>query len=156
MSSKRLAWLAIAGLHIIAWLPWRLKIGFGHLLCAVIKRFAKSRYNTVVANIRACFPDMAADEQANLIEDALFANAFGLIETAHCWVRGMNGLELEIKGWENYQAAKQDGRGILVFSCHFSMLDLGAAMLGSEIPVGTIYRKHDNPLFNYFMTRSRE
>lgn len=149
-------WLAIAGLHLLAWLPWRLKIGFARLLCVVIRRFVKSRYNTVVANIRACFPDLSPEKQSQLIDDALFSNAFGLIETAHAWVRGVDGLNIELEGWENYEAAKKDGRGILVFSCHFSMLDLGAAMLGDKIPVGTIYRKHDNPLFNYFMTRSRE
>jgi KDO2-lipid IV(A) lauroyltransferase len=109
-----------------------------------------------VANIRACFSDRDAAQQESLIKEALVANVFGLIETAHAWVRGVDGLEIEMQGWENYEAAKKDGRGILVFSCHFSMLDMGAAIVGDKIPTGTIYRKHDNPLFNYYMTRSRE
>lgn len=151
-----LTWLNIGGLYLLAWMPWSLKVGFTHLLCKIVKRFAKSRYNTLVVNIRACFKDLDEASQNKLIEDALFSNVFGLVETAHAWCRGLKGINVHTEGLEHYEAAKKQGRGILVFSSHFSMLDMGAAMISDKIPTGTIYRKHDNPLFNYFMTRSRE
>lgn len=149
-------WAAIAGLHLLAWMPWRLKVALSHGLSRLTKRFAKSRYRTLRRNIEVCFPDLPEAERETLIEKALFSNVFGILETAHAWCRGTQGLKIEVEGLEHYQAALKDGRGILFLSAHFSMLDMGAAIFGTQIKAGTIYRKHDNPLFNYFMTRSRE
>lgn len=150
-------WLNIGALFVIAWLPWRLKLGLTSFLCWVVKRFAKSRYQTLKTNIHACFGDeFDADRLGTLVEEALFSNVLGLVETAHAWFRGTSGLEIEVEGREHYEAAKAQGRGVLVLSSHFSMLDLGAAIISDVVPTGTIYRRHDNPLFNYFMTRSRE
>ncbi|WP_161599291.1 lipid A biosynthesis acyltransferase [Reinekea blandensis] len=151
-----LTWLGIAGLHLLAWLPWRAKVATGKGLAHIIKRVAKSRYQTLQTNIRLCFPDLNPDEQNQLIEDALFSNVFGFIETAHAWCRGLSGVRIEVQGQEHLDAAEQDGRGILYMTAHWSFLDLGAAIIGTHLSAGTIYRKHDNPLFNYFMTRSRE
>lgn len=149
-------WCGIGLIYVMAWMPWVLKIAFTHLLCALIGKVAKSRVRTLNANINACFADLPDDERQALAKQALYSNVFGFFETAYAWCRGTKGLNVKIEGWEYYEQAKADGRGILVLSGHFSMLDLGAALIGHAIPVGTIYRKLDNPLLNYFMTRSRE
>lgn len=149
-------WLGIAGLHLLAWLPWRAKVIAARGLSKVVKRVAKSRYRTLQTNIRLCFADRTVAQQDQLIEEALFSNVMGFIETAHAWCRGLSGITVEVQGQEHLDAAKLDGRGIIYLSAHWSILDLGAAMIGGNLSAGTIYRKHDNPLFNYFMTRSRE
>jgi KDO2-lipid IV(A) lauroyltransferase len=149
-------WLAIGGLYVMAWLPWSAKLFATKVLSKLVKRFVKSRYNTLVTNIHLCFPNLTDAEREALIEQTLFSNVLGLFETAHAWCRGTKGINIEVEGLENFEKAQKDERGILVLSAHFSMLDLGAAIFGSVIKSGTIYRKHDNPLFNYFMTRSRE
>jgi KDO2-lipid IV(A) lauroyltransferase len=149
-------WLGIGGLYCMAWLPWSFKLGATRLICRLVKRFVRSRYNTLTTNINLCFPHLSDIERADLVEQALFSNILGFFETAHAWCRGTRGINIEFEGLEHYENAHKDGRGILVLSGHWSMLDMGAAIFGSVIRSGTIYRKHDNPLFNYFMTRSRE
>lgn len=149
-------WLAIAGLYVLAWLPWRAKILAAKGLASVVKRVAKSRYRTLQTNIRLCFAHLESEQQNRLIEEALFSNLLGFIETAHAWCRGLSGINVEVEGQEHLNAALKDGRGIIYLTGHWSFLDLGAAIIGTHLSAGTIYRKHDNPLFNYFMTRSRE
>lgn len=149
-------WLGIGSLYLLAWLPWRVKGWVARVLAAVIKRVAKSRYQTLQTNIHTCFAHMNEEQRDRLVRDALVSNVLGFLETAHAWCRGLDGITVEVQGQEHLDAAVRDGRGILYLSAHWSFLDLGAAIIGTYLSAGTIYRKHDNPLFNYFMTRSRE
>lgn len=149
-------WLAIGMVYLAAYTPWRIKIAFSRMLCGVVKKLAKSRYRTLTKNIRACFSELPRKDQDELIEKALFSNILGIFETAHALCRATRGLAIHVEGYEHFQQAEHSGKPIMILSSHFSMLDLGAAMLGEQITTGTIYRKHDNPLFNYFIVRSRE
>lgn len=149
-------WLGIGCLYLMAWAPWPLKVALSRGIGVLVKRFAKSRYRTLQCNIDLCFPEKHPKERAKLVNDALLSNVMGFFETAHAWCRGFGSIPVDIIGRENLEAAQKDGRGIIFLTAHWSMLDLGAALLGTLVPVGTVYRKHDNPLFNLFMTRSRE
>jgi KDO2-lipid IV(A) lauroyltransferase len=80
----------------------------------------------------------------------------GYFETAFVWCRKVKTIPLELEGLEHYEKAKASGKGIIFITGHFTPLDLGAAILGRNFDIGTVYRRHNNALFNYFMTRARE
>lgn len=151
-----LTWLAIGALHILAWLPWSLKKQLARFMGFMVKKVAKSRYRVLQANINSCFSELAQAEREQLIEDALFSNMIGYLESAYVWCRNVKDVPLRIEGREHFDAAQASGKGIMFFTGHFSILDMGVALLGDNFDVGTVYRRHDNPLFNYYMTRSRE
>lgn len=151
-----LTWLGIAGLHVLAWLPWSAKKTLASLMGRMVKRFAKSRYRVLQTNIDVCFADKSTEERAQLVEDALFSNMLGYLESAYVWCRNVKNVPLTIEGMEHYEAAQATGKGIIFFTGHFSILDMGGAFLGANFDTGTVYRRHDNPLFNYYMTRCRE
>ena len=51
--------------------------------------------------------------------------------------------------------AQAQGKGVLVIGIHFSTLDLGGALHSLFFPADVVYRPHNNPLFERFMTRAR-
>ncbi|CAN0575591.1 unnamed protein product, partial [Ectocarpus sp. 12 AP-2014] len=150
-------WLAIGAMYVAAWLPWRLKIMIGKGLGLLAWRFAKSRRHITHTNIALCFPDKSADQQQQLVKDTFIANGIGLIETATGWCRNAESLRHRVayQGQEHLAHAKAQGKGVLVVGIHFSTLDLGGALHSLFFPADVVYRPHNNPLFERFMTRAR-
>ncbi|TXR51489.1 LpxL/LpxP family Kdo(2)-lipid IV(A) lauroyl/palmitoleoyl acyltransferase [Reinekea thalattae] len=150
-------WISIAGLYSIAWLPIGLRSGLSVGLAAILKKIDKRRLRVVQRNLELCFPEKTAQQRAQLLKATYHSYAMTFIETAHAWCRPVRSMHLEIQGREYIDALRSQGRGAILVSGHFAPLDIAAALLGqSDISVQAVYRKDNNPLFNYFMTRARE
>jgi KDO2-lipid IV(A) lauroyltransferase len=150
-------WLAIGAMHLGAWLPWRLKLWVGKAIGLAAWRFAGSRRHITETNIRLCFPDLDADRQAALVRQTFIANGIGILETATGWCRDPEHLRHRVtfRGQEHMARAQEKGQGVLIIGIHFSTLDLGGALHSLFFPADVVYRPHDNPLFERFMTRAR-
>ncbi|MBB3231179.1 LpxL/LpxP family Kdo(2)-lipid IV(A) lauroyl/palmitoleoyl acyltransferase [Halomonas stenophila] len=150
-------WLAIAAMHLGAWLPWRLKLWVGQAIGLAAWRFAKRRRHITETNIRLCFPEFDADRQAALVRETFIANGIGLLETATGWCRDPEHLRHRVtfQGQQHMARAQAQGRGVLIIGIHFSTLDLGGALHSLFFPADAVYRPHDNSLFERFMTRAR-
>jgi KDO2-lipid IV(A) lauroyltransferase len=144
-------------MYVAAWLPWRLKMLCGKGLGLLAWRFAKRRRRITERNLALCFPEKSAEQQRRLVKDTFIANGIGLVETATGWCR--NGESLRHRaayvGQEHMARAKAQGKGVLVIGIHFSTLDLGGALHSLFFPADVVYRPHNNPLFERFMTRAR-
>tara|TARA_B100000700_G_scaffold11799_1_gene12045 strand:+ start:40611 stop:41549 length:939 start_codon:yes stop_codon:yes gene_type:complete len=150
-------WLSIGLMRLIAWLPWRLKLGIGRLIGLLAWRFAKRRRHITETNIRLCFPERDEKARARLVREAFIANGMGLVETATGWCRDPEHLRHRVtfKGQEHMVRAQAQGKGVLIIGVHFSTLDLGGALHSLFFPADVVYRPHDNPLFERFMTNAR-
>ncbi|MEJ2042476.1 MAG: lipid A biosynthesis acyltransferase [Reinekea sp.] len=151
-----LTWLAIAGLYLLAWLPIFIRIPLARLLSVLLYLAVSSRRHVVQTNIQLCFPELDIKAQRKLIRKTYFANTLNFFETAHAWCRPVDRLSFEIRGQEHLEKAFASGRGILVLSGHFGPIDILGALLKGKVRFSIMYRKHDNALFNYFMTKARE
>lgn len=150
-------WLAIVLMRLGAWLPWRLKMAIGHLIGLGAWRFARSRRRITETNLALCFPELSEREHARLVRDTFIANGKGILETATGWCRDPEHLRHRVtfKGEEHMTQALAQGKGALIIGVHFSTLDLGGALHSLFFPADVVYRAHDNPLFERFMTRAR-
>lgn len=151
------AWLAITLMRLGAWLPWGLKMRVGSAIGALAYRFAKRRRHITETNIRLCFPEYDATQQQQLVHDTFRANGIGILETATGWCRNPEHLRRRVvfKGSEHMNAALAEGKGVLIIGIHFSTLDLGGALHSLFFDADVVYRPHDNPVFERFMTRAR-
>lgn len=120
-------------------------------------RFAKRRRRITETNLALCFPEKNADQQRQLVKDTFIANGIGLVETATGWCRDGEHLRHRVAyiGQEYMAQAQAQGKGVLVIGIHFSTLDLGGALHSLFFPADVVYRPHNNPLFERFMTRAR-
>ncbi|GAB2803399.1 lipid A biosynthesis lauroyl acyltransferase [Halomonas shantousis] len=150
-------WLAIILMRIGAWLPWRLKLMVGRTIGVLAWRFATSRRRITETNLALCFPEKSEEERARLVRQTFIANGIGILETATGWCRDPEHLRHRVtfQGAEHMERAMAQGKGALIIGIHFSTLDLGGALHSLFFPADVVYRPHDNPLFERFMTRAR-
>lgn len=151
------AWAAITFMRIGAWLPWCLKVWIGSGIGALAYRFAKRRRHIADTNIKLCFPELTTQQQQQRVRDTFRANGIGILETATGWCRNPEHLRhrVVLKGGEHMRAALAEGKGALIIGIHFSTLDLGGALHSLFFDADVVYRPHDNPVFERFMTRAR-
>ncbi|MCJ8284039.1 LpxL/LpxP family Kdo(2)-lipid IV(A) lauroyl/palmitoleoyl acyltransferase [Halomonas sp.] len=150
-------YLAITAMRASAWLPWRCKLALGRLIGLAAWRFAGRRRHITETNIRLCFPELDPAAQARLVKQSFLANGIGIFETATGWCRDPEHLRHRVtfKGQEHMARVQAEGKGALIIGIHFSTLDLGGALHSLFFPADVVYRPHDNPVFERFMTRAR-
>jgi len=149
-------WLGIAGIYCMAWLPIPLRIMLTRGLAGLLYRLVGSRRRVAETNIKLYFPDLDEAAQHQLVKDTFFSNTLNFFETAHAWCRPAQSMHLDVRGLEHLEEAQSSGRGILMLSGHFGPIDIGGALISKYFDYASVYRRHENPLFNYFMTRARE
>ncbi|WP_320822377.1 lipid A biosynthesis acyltransferase [Reinekea sp.] len=149
-------WLAIAGLYLMAWLPVRVRLLVSRGLAHVLYRLVASRRKVAQTNIRLCFPHLDALAQESLVRAVFYSNTLNYFETALAWCRPNHSMQLEVKGLEHLHRAQATGRGVILLSGHFGPIDIAGSLIVDHVALTFVYRKDDNPLFNYFITRARE
>lgn len=149
--------MAIGLMRLCAWLPWRAKLLLGKSLGLLAWCLAKRRRHITDTNLRLCFPEKSEDERRALVRETFIANGIGVLETATGWCRDPEHLRHRVtfKGQEHMARVQAEGKGALIIGVHFSTLDLGGALHSLFFPADVVYRPHDNPLFERFMTRAR-
>ena len=150
-------WIGIAGLCVLAWLPFRLRMLCGSMMGRLSWLLARERRYITSVNIGMCFPELDSQAQHELVLRCFIENSRGLIETACGWIRPASHFHklVSIKGCEHMDAAIAQGRGVLLLGAHYSTLDFCANLLSSFYPFAATYRAHKNPLFDAFMLRGR-
>ncbi|GHC18388.1 LpxL/LpxP family Kdo(2)-lipid IV(A) lauroyl/palmitoleoyl acyltransferase [Aidingimonas halophila] len=150
-------WLAIALMKVVAWLPWRLKLWLGKAVGWLSWRLVRRRRHITDTNLRLCFPEKSDSERRRMVRDTFIDNGIGIMETATGWCRDPEDFRhrVSFQGQEHMHRALAQGKGALIVGVHFSTLDLGGALHSLFFPADAVYRPHDNPLFERFMTRAR-
>jgi KDO2-lipid IV(A) lauroyltransferase len=153
-----LSWLAILLLRIVAALPFKAKLIAGRCLGFLVFHLVKKRRHTVQTNIRLCFPERNPAQQEKMVHDIFTANGIGFFEIAWAWWANIDDIKnrYDIEGLEHIDAAKSDGSGVLLVGAHFVHLDLCGLMTNHSSPISVIYRKNNNPVFEYIITKGRE
>ncbi|MCM2972996.1 LpxL/LpxP family Kdo(2)-lipid IV(A) lauroyl/palmitoleoyl acyltransferase [Larsenimonas suaedae] len=150
-------WCAIGLMRLAAWLPWRVKLWVGKGLGELVWRFAKRRRHITETNLALCFPELDDAARARRVRETFHANGIGILETATGWCRDPEHMRHRVafKGLEHMEEAKAQGKGVLIIGIHFSTLDLGGALHSLFFDADVVYRPHDNPVFETFMTKAR-
>jgi len=118
------------------------------------------RRNVVERQIAAALPDANAAEVDSLVRDAYGHFGEVLIETALLPQLGRHGvLDLfeSAEGFEGIQEAHTAGKGIILITGHFGNWELAGAYVAARgVPIECIVRRLNNPLFDTYVTRTRE
>lgn len=151
-------WAGIGLLRLTVFLPQSLRLALGRTLGTLIHRLAKARRHITEVNIDHCFPGLDRPARQAMVKETLQENAIGLLETAMAWWSSDETLRriTHFTGVEHLEAAKAEGRGVLMLGAHFTTLDIGGrlARLCSDFDV--IYRASKNPVMDRLICRNRE
>ncbi|WP_430392401.1 LpxL/LpxP family Kdo(2)-lipid IV(A) lauroyl/palmitoleoyl acyltransferase [Dyella sp. 20L07] len=152
------AWLGAGVIWLIAHLPRPWLMGLGRVLGQLVQRVPSPRRHVAEANIALCFPELSKQEQAELVNAHLRDIGLMLVEFALGWMgseRAIARVPITIEGLEHLEAARTQGKGVLLVGGHFSHLELCARLVSQRIRISGMYRKMDSAVFEWVVLRAR-
>jgi len=152
------AWLGVGVIWLIARLPPRALMWLGRRLGALVPRVPSQRRRIAAANIALCFPELDAAARAALVDANLRDIGLMLVEFALGWMgsdRRIAAIPTRIEGLEHLEAARAQGRGVLLVGGHFSHLELCARLVSQRIRIAGMYRRMDSAVFEWVVLRAR-
>lgn len=118
------------------------------------------RREVVERQVRAAFPSLPADE-VQRIARASYANLGRT--TAETALLPLYDRERiidmfdEVEGWSIVEERLARGKGLILVSGHFGNWEVGGAYLAARgVPMQAVARYMENPLFDAYLTRTRE
>lgn len=150
-------WCFMALARLVVWLPFSWRIALGRGMGILLHKIAGSRRHIAEVNIRLCFPEKSADEQAKLVRQIFIDNGIGFIETMMAWFLPPERLaqRTEFINFHKITDHLAQGQGVLLLGAHYSTLDLAGALVTTQVPLNVSYRPQDNAVMNFLMERNR-
>ncbi|MFC4700167.1 LpxL/LpxP family Kdo(2)-lipid IV(A) lauroyl/palmitoleoyl acyltransferase [Glaciecola siphonariae] len=150
-------WLAASILYLLTWLPFSfiqtLGKGFGRLLSTIVpKRVAIAR-----RNIELTFPDWTEQQVDTVYRANIERTGMALFETAMgwWWPDWRIKKHFHVEGFEHVEAVLAQGKGVFGLALHNVNLEFACRAIGFWHPSIAFYRKHNNPLMDYFQYHGR-
>jgi KDO2-lipid IV(A) lauroyltransferase len=117
------------------------------------------RRDVVVRQVRAAFPDLSDVEVQRIARASYEHLGRTTIETALLPAYSREqvvGMFEGVEGWDAMERARAQGRGVLIVSGHLGNWELaGAFVAASGVPLEAVARGMENPLFDQYITRTR-
>ena len=158
-------WIIISILsltRLIVLLPYPFIVKIGELLGHTLYRIPSSRSQVALKNIELCFPDLPPKEQKNLLKKHFISLGIGFIEVGIARWKSTKKLKkiVQLQGLENLRKALAKNKGVILFSAHFTLLEISALIGRNDIGVGLpplvgMYRLGNNPIINRFFRNTR-
>lgn len=154
-----LTWFGLSLLYLLVLLPYPVIYRLGTLLGRFSMHFLKRRLSITQRNLALCFPDMSKADRDQLVKKNFEAAGLGLFETGMAWFWPDWRIKRwsSISGLEHLQQAKlkYQNQGVLLVGLHFFTLELGARIIGINIPGIGVYRPHNNKVMEWIQTWGR-
>ncbi len=154
-----IAWLVYVLLRSLVLLPFRWQIALGRSLGSTARRLLPDRKLTVTRNLEVCFPALSDAEREALAKDHFEALGASMFEMAMGWFGSLERLRamVRIDGLEHLEDALARGRGVILYSAHFTTMEIGFPVARPLCRRLTgMYKTQRNPLMNKIMTRARQ
>ena len=149
-------WLGIGFFRLLIMLPWKAQLALGSAMGRTAFLFLPGRRKVVNVNLSLCFPELSEKERKDLASRHYAAVAIGLFETCMAWWPPATSLPpFKIIGKEHLNAAKAQGKGVILFTAHFTTLEICGRMFSQTFSMGGLYRDPDNPVVAREMHRGR-
>ncbi len=151
-------WLLILLLRLLTLLPYRGQLSIGKWLGRIGVRTLGRRREIAQINLRLAFPELSNQQTDRLLLQHFESLGMSLFESALGWWGSRKKLEslMEITGLEHLDHALERGNGVLLFSAHFTTLDLSGIMLATQRPIHAVYRPNENPVVDRMIKQGRE
>jgi lipid A ethanolaminephosphotransferase len=148
-------WLLVAWLRLMAALPWPAAIAISRVVGLALWHSLPGRRRIVLRNLEICFPELDARARRALGRQSFANVAISIAEIAIAWF-GRALPPARIEGREHLEAALAKGHGTILYSGHFTTLELTAQFVTPLIPrFAFMFRTRSNPLLDAIQARGR-
>jgi len=139
--------------------PQRRLLRFGVLLTAFLSPWLARRRRIARTNLALCFPDLPSRERATLLRATMRDTVTGLLESLRAWFAPESALRglCTIEGLEHLEAARTQGRGVLLLTGHSPHLELGGRFLADAMhaPLAIVARRNNDPCMERWLDGAR-
>ncbi len=151
------AWLVLAFLWALSWLPLRLSRVVGAALGWLLYVGNAKRRAIVRVNLKLCFPDQTARERARMMRRHYLAAgraytdlgllAFGSLARVKRAAR--------VHGLDRYRETVRRGRPVILLAPHLVGMNFGGAVVSAHHPTFSMYKAQRNPVVDGLLNRGR-
>jgi KDO2-lipid IV(A) lauroyltransferase len=153
-----LVWCAFKCMRVMVKLPLSLQLWLGKRAGRLARLVARNRNRIARRNLAACFPTKPADEIEDLLRQHFAALGASVFEMAMGWYGSVDEIRAHthIEGIEHLEEALDRGRGVILFSAHFTAFEFFFPVLAPHCPrLSGMYKVQRNPLMNEVMNEGR-
>lgn len=151
-------WLGLCWLRLMSLLPFRWQLASGRLLGRLVWLALPGRRRIAATNIRLCFPELSAAEQAALVRDHFASLGMTLAEhglaswSSEATIRRL----VEVRGGEHLEAAAASGQGVVLLTGHFGPQEFSGLRLRPLHPkLAGVFRPNRNRFADAILARVR-
>jgi KDO2-lipid IV(A) lauroyltransferase len=151
-------WVLLGALHVAARLPIRWQLGLGRGLGRFLLPLNPRQRRVARRNIALCFPELDSEQRQALLVRHFEAVGMSFVEMGVGWFVPITKLleRVEIFGREHLDQALAAGKGALLFTAHFTTLEVGVAVLETLAPrASCMYRPQRNAMMDMMIRRGR-
>jgi Kdo2-lipid IVA lauroyltransferase/acyltransferase len=153
-------WAMRAAIASLERVSWRRAVAAGERLGRLGYAPAGIRRDVVERQVAAAFPELAPERVREIARASYASLGRTTIEAAILPSLGRQGvldLFARVDGWDVLEAARAEGKGIIAVTGHLGNWELGGSYVAARgIPIDGIVRRMANPLFDAFLTGTRE
>jgi KDO2-lipid IV(A) lauroyltransferase len=151
-------WALLGFMHLATKLPRSWQGRVGRALGGLLRRVKGREQRVARRNIELCFPDLSSDERERLLDRHFEAVGLSFVEMGIGWFTPIDRLleRVAVYGREHLENAFAVGRGALLFTAHFTTLEVGVAVLEALAPrASCMYRPQRNAMMDVMIRRGR-
>ncbi len=145
-------------MRLLCLLPHSGRLRLGRGLGWLLEKSAPRWRRIATTNLALCFPELSVEERDAVRKKHFSAVGMGVFELAAAWwgrTKSLNAL-VRFEGMEYLEQALASRRGILLFTGHFTTLEIGGRFMTSVLPFHAVYQRHKNPFYEQTIRRNRE
>jgi KDO2-lipid IV(A) lauroyltransferase len=138
--------------------PTRTRLRWGRVLGSLAPYLLRSRNRIVSTNLQFCFPDLSETERNALARRHFHLLAQSIVDRGLIWFGDVDRVArtIQIEGLEHFDAARAQGKKILVLAPHFVGMDAAGSRLTMHSPkTATIYTPSSDPEIDALMREGR-
>ena len=150
-------WLGLGFLRLLSFLPLPVVAAFGQGVGLLFFTIGGARRRIAAKNISACFPELSVREVASINRRHYQMAGQALFATPMNWwiSKARYNRLVTVHGRDDYDAALNAGRNIILLAPHFAAIEIPGHMLVQERPMLTMYQYAKNGLVDEIVRRGR-
>ena len=145
-------------MRLTAALPIGFTLAIHRLIGRAMYRLVRRQRNTVLRNLELCFPELTLPEREALAKRNFEAIGAFWAECAIGWFGSERKIEslFDVVGLEHLQAALAKSRGVILFTGHFTAIEICGRALKRSMPnFAVMYAERSNPVIDEMQRRGR-
>lgn len=151
-------WALWVWMRFTACLPLDWALFVHERLGAVLYRVRSRERRVVLRNLELCFPELTHTERTRLAKRHFESYGAALAECAVAWFAPDARLEnrFDVVGLENLTKALAHGKGVVLYTGHFTALEISGRILKTFVPeLACMFSHRSNELMNEIQRRGR-